>query len=88
MMAEIDRHALEALLGSVRFESSAIASLLESLAGEAAAQCLAHPEDLIEPSDQIERADELWAKWKPAPGQVWTAGSSGSLAVTVARKPS
>jgi DNA modification methylase len=74
MMAEIDRHALEALLGSVRFESSAIASLLESLAGEAAAQCLAHPEDLIEPPDQIERADELWAKWKPAPEQVWTAG--------------
>jgi hypothetical protein len=61
MMAQIDRHALEALLGSVHFGSFAIASLLESLVGEAAAQCLAHPEELNEPPDQIERADELWA---------------------------
>jgi hypothetical protein len=74
MMAQIDQRALEALLGSVRFESSAIASLLESLAGEAASQSLAHPEDLREPLDQIERADELWAKWKTGAGQLWAAG--------------
>ncbi len=73
-MAQTDTQAFEELLSSVRFESSAITDMLESLAGAAAAPCLLQPEDLSEPADQVERADELWAKWRPAAGQVWAAG--------------
>jgi DNA modification methylase len=74
-MAQIDKHALDALIASVRFESSAIASLLESFAGEAASLCIADPADLKEPADQIERADELKKKWLTAEGQLWQAGN-------------
>lgn len=73
-MAQIDRDAFQALLGSVEFESSAIASLLESFASEAVSQCIADAADLKEPDDQIERADELAAKYKTAAGQVWRSG--------------
>jgi DNA modification methylase len=73
MMAQIDRNALEALLGSVRFESSAITSLLETMVGEAASKCVVDPAELLEPADQIERADELRKKWKTARGQLWEA---------------
>lgn len=73
-MAQIDSDALKALLGSVRFESSAIASLLESFAGEAASLCIADPRDLKEPPDYLERADELAIKWGTAEGQLWQAG--------------
>jgi DNA modification methylase len=93
-MAQTDTAALEALLGSVRFESSAISALLESFAGEAAAQCIADPDDLKEPLDHIERADELRAKWKTAKGQLWAAGehrlvcgdSTNAVAVAAALK--
>src|ERR1700732_5137578 len=71
MMAQIDKNALESLLSSVRFESSAITSLLETMAGEAASNCIVDPADLIEPADQIERADELKKKWKTVGGQVF-----------------
>lgn len=73
-MAQIDSDAFKALLGSVMFESSAITSLLESFAGEAASLCIANPADLKEPPDFVERADELAAKWKTAPGQIYQAG--------------
>jgi DNA modification methylase len=74
-MAQTDRDAFHALLGSVRFESSAIATLLEAFAAEGATLSIADPADLKEPPDQIERADELAAKWKAIPGQVYRAGS-------------
>jgi DNA modification methylase len=73
-MAQIDSDALKALLGSVRFESSAITSLLESFAGESASLCIADPRDLKEPPDYIERADELAIKWGTVQGQLWQAG--------------
>jgi hypothetical protein len=68
MMAQVDKSALEALLGSVRFESSAITSLLETIVGEAASKCIVDPAELVEPADQIERADELKKKWKTVKG--------------------
>ena len=74
-MAQIDSDAFKALLGSVRFESSAITSLLESFAGEAASLCIANPADLREPPDFVERADELAEKWQTVSGQIYQAGS-------------
>jgi len=73
MMAQVDKSALEALLASVRFESSAITSLLETMVGEAASKCIVDPAELVEPADQIERADELKKKWKTVKGQLWEA---------------
>jgi DNA modification methylase len=73
MMAQVNKGALEALLGSVRFESSAITSLLETMVGEAASKCIVDPAELVEPADQIERADELKKKWKTVKGQLWEA---------------
>jgi len=72
-MAVADKDALDELLASVRFESSALGGLLESLAGETAWQSIGPPE-LKEPADHHERADELRAKWKTDPEQVWGAG--------------
>ncbi|MFL6725142.1 MAG: DNA modification methylase [Sphingomicrobium sp.] len=73
-LAETDQHALEELLGLVRTESSAITSLLESLAGAAALECMVAPGELKEPPEQIERADEFAAKWRTALGQLWQVG--------------
>jgi DNA modification methylase len=73
MMAQVDKSALEALLASVRFESSAITSLLEAMVGEAASKCIVDPAELVEPADQVERADELKKKWKTVKGQLWEA---------------
>jgi len=73
MMAQIDKNALEALLGSVRFESSAITDLLATIAGDAASKCIVDPADLLEPADQVERADELKRKWQTVKGQLWEA---------------
>jgi hypothetical protein len=71
MMAQVDKSAFEQLLESVRFEGSAITSLLETLVGEAASKCIVDPAEFVEPADQIERADELKAKWHTARGQLW-----------------
>jgi DNA modification methylase len=76
MMAQVNKGALEALLGSVRFESSAITSLLETMVGEAASKCIVDPAELVELADQIERADELKKKWKTVKGQLWEAPPS------------
>jgi hypothetical protein len=53
MMAQVDKSALEALLASVRFESSAITSILETMVGEAASKCIVDPAELVEPAEQI-----------------------------------
>jgi DNA modification methylase len=74
MMAEADRDALERLLASVRFESPALGPLLENLIGEVGWQSIGVVEDLKEPADQLDRADELQRKWKTAKGQLWQAG--------------
>lgn len=72
-MAETDRTALENLIASIQFESSALGSLLEEFAGEASFQMF-EPDELKEPADQVERADELQKKWGTATGQLWRGG--------------
>jgi len=79
MMAQVDKSALEALLESVSFESSAITSLLETMVGEAASKCIVDPAELVEPADQIERADELRKKWKTVKGQIWKTPSGHQI---------
>jgi hypothetical protein len=73
-MAAADRTALDELIASVRFESSALGIVLEQLAGEAAWQSIGPPE-LKEPADNFERADELKKKWSTAEGQLWQVGN-------------
>ena len=71
MMAQVDKSALDALLESLRFENSAITSLLETIVGGGASKCIVDPAEFVEPADQVERSDELKAKWKTAKGQLW-----------------
>lgn len=86
-MAEIDRIAFENLIGSLRFESSALDAVLQQILGDAPLELIRTPGELSEPVDQIERADELRKKWKTATGQLWQAGAQ-SLICGDARDPS
>src|SRR5271169_4645210 len=73
-MAESDQAAIEALLETVRTDNRSVASLLERIAGEAAWQALNDPQQVVEVPAQIDRAAELQAKWRTAPGQAWQIG--------------
>jgi DNA modification methylase len=73
-MAAADRTTLDELIASVRFESSALRTVLVQLAGETAWQSIGPPE-LKEPADNLELADELKEKWKTAEGQLWQVGN-------------
>jgi len=72
-LATAEKDALDKLIASVIFEGSALDPLLEHLVGEASWQSFGSDE-LQEPADQIERADELRTKWKTEEGQIWEAG--------------
>jgi DNA modification methylase len=72
-LATADKDALDKLIASVTFEGSALDPLLEKLLGDASWQSFVSDE-LQEPADQIERADELRKKWKTEEGQIWEAG--------------
>ena len=72
-MAQADKDQLEGLLASARFESKAIAEMLERLAGESAWQ-VAEQREIVDPPAQIDKAAELQAKWGTAPGQAWQIG--------------
>lgn len=64
-MGVADKDALNELLVSVRFRSSAHGSVLKKLVGETAWQRIGGPE-LKEPADDLERADKLKKKWNTA----------------------
>jgi DNA modification methylase len=72
-MATADRGAIDELIASVKFESSTLNSILETLPGDASWQNIGFDE-LKDPADHLERADELKKKWKTAEGQLWEAG--------------
>jgi DNA modification methylase len=72
-LATADKDALDKLIASVVFEGSALDPLLEQLTGEASWQNLGSDE-LQEPADQLERADELRKEWETDEGQIWEAG--------------
>jgi DNA modification methylase len=71
-MAVADKDALDALLASVKFESTAFGPVLENLVGDAVWQSIGSPE-LKEPADLIDCADELRDKWATASAQLWVA---------------
>ena len=48
--------------------------MLERIAGEAPWQALNDPQEVVEVSAQIDKAVELQAKWRTAPGQAWKIG--------------
>jgi DNA modification methylase len=73
-MAGADKAAMDALLASVHTDSHLVASLLERIAGEAAWQVLNDPTEVVEVPAQIDKAAELQAKWRTAPGQAWQIG--------------
>lgn len=76
-MAETDGVKLEQLLAEVDAQSSGLQELLNRLSDEAAASMEADPPaepdpgDLDDPEPEVNRADELQAKWKTERGQLW-----------------
>lgn len=81
-MATADRGAIDELIASVKFESSTLNSILETLAGDASWQNIAFDE-LKDPADQLERADELKKSGKPPKGNFGKPGHITSSAATV-----
>jgi DNA modification methylase len=73
-MAEGDQAAVAALLKTVQTDSTAVASLFERIAGEAAWQTLTEPAEVAEVPALVDRAAELQAKWGTVPGQAWKIG--------------
>ena len=71
-MAGVDTEKLEKLLADVQADQPALRDLLADLAARSGLTELASESD--DPGAQIERADELQAKWKVKPGQVWEIG--------------
>jgi DNA modification methylase len=72
-LATADKDALDKLIASVIFDGSALDPLLEKLVGDASCQSFGSDE-LQEPADQIERADELRKEWGTEEGQIWEVG--------------
>jgi DNA modification methylase len=72
-MAESDAERIEALLTTVRTDSSAVQELLKRIAGPRLWEIL-HPEDVEEAAVALDRADELRNQWGTAPGQLWQIG--------------
>jgi DNA modification methylase len=73
-MAQADQAKVEALLENIHTDSREVAALLERIAGEAAWQVLNEPQAVVDVPAQIDRAAELRAKWRTAPGQAWGIG--------------
>jgi hypothetical protein len=72
-LAQADKAQMEALLATVRTENTAVAAMLERVAGESAWQVVERGE-LADPPAQIDKAAELQAKWGTAPAQAWQIG--------------
>src|SRR6266851_5242793 len=73
-MAEADAGRINALLATVRTDSSAVGELLERIAGEKAWLSVNSAVEVLDPEPQIERAAELRIKWGTARGQFWKIG--------------
>jgi DNA modification methylase len=73
-MAESDSLRLQALLNSVRSDSTAVEQLFARIAERDALQLFRPPVELLDPEPQIERAAELQKKWRTALNQLWRIG--------------
>ena len=73
-MAESDSERIKSLLSTVQTNDEAVEELLRRTAGPNVWQ-LVHPEELLEPPAQIDKAGELQIKWGIQPGQLWQIGS-------------
>jgi hypothetical protein len=85
-MAESDSERLQALLNSVRSDSTAVEQLLAHIAERDALQLPRPPVELLDPEPQIERSAELQKKWRTALNQLWRIGRTGSFVATVRTK--
>jgi len=73
-MAESDSLRLQALLHSVRSDSTAVQQLFARIAERDALQVFRPPVELLDPEPRIERAAELQQKWRTARNQLWRIG--------------
>jgi DNA modification methylase len=73
-LAESDSERIKSLLETVRTDSEAVNNLLRRTAGEKLWN-LIHPQDLVDPPAQIDKATELQKKWSTRSGQLWEIGS-------------
>jgi DNA modification methylase len=73
-MAESDSERIKALLETVRTESDAVKELLRRTAGEQLWERI-HPQDVVEPPAQIDRAAEFQKKWDVQNGHLYQIGS-------------
>src|SRR5712664_3848927 len=73
-MAESDSVRLQALLNSVRSDSTAVELLFARIAEQDALQLFRPPVELLDPEARIERAAELQKKWGTALNQLWRIG--------------
>lgn len=71
-MAGVDKDALSALAGSVETGSSAIQSLIDSLKKDAGIKD--DGSEANDPEPQMDKAEELRAKWRVERGQLWQLG--------------
>jgi DNA modification methylase len=72
-MAQADSDRIKSLLETVRTDSGAVRELLRRTAGDRLWQ-LIHPEAVVDPSAQIDKAGELQKKWRTESGQLWRIG--------------
>jgi hypothetical protein len=73
-MAESDSERIESLLETVQTSTEAVQDLLRRTAGEKLWNVI-HPQELIDPPAQIDKARELQRKWATKTGQLWEIGS-------------
>jgi DNA modification methylase len=73
-LAETDAERMKALIEAVSTESSAVEDLIKRTAGEEV-WSLVHPENVAEVEVELDRAEELRAKWATEINQVWQAGA-------------
>jgi DNA modification methylase len=73
-LAQADAERIKALLTTVRTDSEAVGTLLETIAGQQAWQAVNQPGPLADPDFQIEKAAELQKKWGTQLGQLWQIG--------------
>jgi Arc/MetJ family transcription regulator len=72
-MAEADAERYKALLQTASSDDQAVQDLLRRTVGEPGWEIL-RPNEINEAEVSPDRADELRAKWRTEPGQLWTAG--------------